>query len=227
MIDDNDDLSQQPDQSESEAETLDDLYGDFQAPQQTPPVQSTQQQQEPQPQQVVQPSITKTPDPVTEPEAFAQSQTFLSQELSALRSQFTEVTQQLSQERDNVASKTEERDFHNLADEIAKSSGLDTDIAEAGLLHKFVKDSTFKHIWNNRNTNPQAMKKVKTILTNEMKTKYAMKTDPQIAENQRALEEANKGASSSTKSDESIEDRVAKMDNREFANFEREMINKG
>lgn len=219
MIEDNDDQSQQPDQSDSPTETLEDLYGEFQVEQQIPPVQSTQQ-----PQGNNTPSYSTPPDPVTEPEAFKQYQAGQNNELSALKTQFAEVNASLKDAQDKLITDTEERDFRNVAEDIAKLADLDPEIVEDGLMGKFIRDKQFQQIWKNRDANPSAMKKVKTILANEMKSKYSMKTDHQVAENQRALEEANKNASNSKKTESSVEDNVSKMSNVEFDRFVRDTI---
>src|SRR5690606_4404019 len=92
----------------------------------------------------------------------------------------------------------------------------DGDLVEAGLLHKFVKDKGFQQMWQNRNSNPAAFKKAKAILANEMRNRFAMKVDPQLAENQRAAEEASRGVESKKGEEQSLEERLMKAPVGEF-----------
>lgn len=209
--------------------SLDDLYGEFQ-PQQTQPAQSTQQQQ-PSQQGTGQGSETQVsydvPDPVNDPEGFKQYQANVHKELAAVRSEAQSIQQQLQEKEQALSAQAEERDFQNVAEEIAKQAEVDTDLVEAGLLHRYIKDKNFQQIWQNRQANPQAFKKVKSVLSKEMRSKFAMKVDPQIAENQRAAEEADKGATAQRKEEESVEDQLMKADSRDFDRMLRKLRGDG
>lgn len=213
MTEENNETSIEP--TEPSTPALEDLYGEFQP--QTQPVQSEQPQ-------TIRDDVrySPVPDPVTDQDAFrgwAQDQY---KEIAALKSDFSSVKTELQQEREALAAEKEEREFRTVAEEIATSAEINADDAEAGLLHKFFKDTNFQQVWKNRAQNPQAFGKVKTVLSQEMRGRFASKVDPQIAENQRALDEAN-NTSGQKPEKESIEDRVAKMSPSEFRNWSANM----
>ena len=221
MNEENNDVTTEAAPQSEPAASLDDLYGEFQ-PQQTQPVQS-QQQTQPQPQSTVSYSA---PDPVSDPDGFKNWTQSNQREIADLKSSLTQYTNDLAAEKQALAEQQEERDFQSVASEIAKSANINADDAEAGLLHKFMKDKNFQQIWRNRGSNPAAFQKVKTVLSNEMKGRFSSRVDSQLAENQRALDEANKSTSTSKKDEPTLEDQVAGMSSAEFKRFSRGMRNR-
>ena len=217
---DNTETSQEQPQVES-TETLEDLYGEFKV-QETPPPQSTPQQVQVNPQDT--PSM---PDPVTDQDQFKDWASRQYREVAALRSEVSETKNLLNTEREKLVTEAEEKDFRSVAEEIAKSVSIDADDAEAGLLHKFFKDTAFQHVWQNRRSNPGAFKKVKSILSQEMKGRFSAKVDSQIAENQRAVEEATKGVSVRKTDELTTDDKIAKMSDSEFGEYWDKEIHSG
>ncbi len=204
--------SEQPEPSVSEeTPSLDDLYGEFQSQEMQPP-QSMQQPV----QSEVKTRTSPIPDPVTDSNGFQSYLRNIETELAAARSEVKTTQDKLTQRENELANQAEEREFRNIAEDIAKKAEVDADLVEAGLLHKFIKDQNFQNMWRNRKSNAQAFNKVKGVLTQEMRGKFNVKTDPQIAENQRAAEEANKGASGKPQDEESPEDKLMKASAAEF-----------
>jgi len=206
--------SEQPSEAPNGADlSLDDLYGEFQ-PQQTQPAQSNTQQQ--QAVEHSQPSYLNIPDPVADVDGFKGYIVGFEKKLAAAQSEVRKAQERLAQKERELAIQAEERDFRGVAEEIAQKAGVDGDLVEAGLLHKFVKDKGFQQMWQNRNSNPAAFKKAKAILANEMRNRFAMKVDPQLAENQRAAEEASRGVESKKGEEQSLEERLMKAPVGEF-----------
>jgi hypothetical protein len=54
----------------------------------------------------------------------------------------------------------------------------------------------FKSIWDNRAKNPKALNKALGAITNELKGKFSIKADPQLAENQRAIQQSQQSSNS-------------------------------
>lgn len=206
-------------QEPSESVSLDELYGQF--TQETRPSQSTQQRQsEEQPR-----TSYNIPDPVSDAEGFKGYMGNIQNELAAARSEARKASDELQAERQKVAVQTEEREFRNVAEEIAKKAEVDADLVEAGLLYKFVKDGNFQQMWQNRNSNPNAFTKVKSVLGQEMRDRFSTKVDPQIAENQRAAEEATKNAVDKRQEEKSADDKAMSMTGAEFDRWVRNQIN--
>lgn len=211
MTEENNDVqSTEPEQSEQSL-TLDDLYSEFK-PQETQTPQSAPQQ----PEVNSQNDFSNVPDPVTNTEGFTQYMGQHSQELAALRNDLMQTKSDLDAEKQELATKREEEAFNELSSEIAKQAGVETDDIAPHLLFKFVKDENFQQIWQNRSKNPGAFKKVQSILANEMKGKVKIKTDPQLQENDRAMNEAINSASNNTRQPSSLEDKLEKSSDREF-----------
>jgi len=84
-------------------------------------------------------------------------------------------------------------------------------------------DPAFKHIWDNRQRFPGALDNALKVVTNDLKAKYAVRQDPQIAENIRAAKNSmQSGATRSSNSGSEVP-----TDPREFAAYWRRLVNGG
>lgn len=210
MTDENNDAQSESPEQSAESQTLDDLYSEFQT-QETQTSQSAPQQQE----TTVQQSFNNVPDPVTNTEQFTEFMQQNQNEIAALKNNLTTTMNQLDAEKQQMATKREEEAFTNFSGEIAKEAGLDSSDVEPHLLYKFIKDDKFQHIWTNKDSNPKALAKVKSILAQEMKGKASKSVDPQVQSDQRAMDDAIKSASNGTMKT-SKDDDLSKMNSAQF-----------
>lgn len=167
-----------------------------QAPQ--APAQPQYQQPAPQPQKFdpFDPSFPAHMQNVAQAAAQAQSA------LSQLQGQHTALQRQLHSQR-------VEADLKQAVGVVAEKSGLDPDIAEVALEARARKDPKFLHIWNNRAQNPKAFQAALDAFSGEAKERFAVKQDPQLVENQRAVRASQQSMATTTKETEN--DRWANM----------------
>jgi hypothetical protein len=143
--------------------------------------QPTQQPQ----QQPQQPQI-KVPDPFDPNFGAYQAQiatglTVLNQALAQTKGELTQMQQKLAQERT-------EADIKQAVGTIVEKTGLKPTIAEVALQAKAREDPRFLKVWNNRRDNPEAFKRALEAVSDEFKAEYTVRQDPQLVENQRAIQ---------------------------------------
>lgn len=80
--------------------------------------------------------------------------------------------------------------------------GLDPMFIEGALHTAYNRDKNFQKIFDNRDQNPAAYQKALGVITGQIKAKSAMRHDPQLAENQRALEQLQKSSRSGAQTDD-------------------------
>jgi len=151
--------------------------------------QTTQKQQQ------QQPVIPKVPDPFDPNFGAYQQQlatglTALNQALADTQGRLTNMQQQLTYERT-------EADIKQAVGTIVEKSGLKPSIAEVALQAKARDDPRFRSIWNNRAKNPVALKAALNAVAEEFQAEFTVKQDPQLVENQRAIQ-ASRNAMATT-----------------------------
>lgn len=169
--------------------TLDDVINEFSF---DPPEQKPVQQQQTYQQQTVQ------IDPFNEQQVNQYFQQFANGQ-NALQSELQSVSQKLNQYEQRDAQRQVEADIQKAVETISKKvEGVDPLMIEL-YLEKVARENTgFRNIWENRNTKPQALNKALGALTTEIKDKFLVKADPQLAENQRAMSQFKPSAETSS-----------------------------
>src|SRR5882757_8413181 len=145
--------------------------------------------------QVQVPVAPKVPDPFDPNFGAYQQQlatglTALNQNLADTKGQLTNMQQQLTYERT-------EADIKQAVGTIVEKSGLKPSIAEVALQAKARDDPRFRAIWNNRAKNPVALKAALSAVADEFQAEFTVKQDPQLVENQRAIQ-ASRNAMATT-----------------------------
>ena len=186
---------------------LEKVYADYQI---EDTAQSFQPQSQPpaaQPVAPQQPSAPKVPDPFS-PE-FAAYQSQLAQGLTVLNQGVSELKQQQSALQRELHRERTEADIKRAVGSIAEKSGVDYEIAEVAFEAKARKDPKLLAIWNNRGKNPKALSAAIDALSGEFKDRFAVRQDPQLVENQRAVK-ASQQQMATTRT-ESPNDELANM----------------
>jgi len=145
--------------------------------------------------QVQAPVAPKVPDPFDPNFGAYQQQlatglTALNQNLADTQARLTNMQQQLTYERT-------EADIKQAVGTIVEKSGLKPSIAEVALQAKARDDPRFRAIWNNRAKNPVALKAALSAVADEFQAEFTVKQDPQLVENQRAVQ-ASRNAMATT-----------------------------
>lgn len=181
---------------------LEKVYTDFKIEADAAEFKPQPQQQQPQQQPQTQaPFAPKVPDPFDPNFGAYQQQlatglTALNQALSQTRGELTQMQQKLVHERT-------EADIKQAVGTIVEKSGLKPTIAEVALQAKAKDDPKFLSIWNNRAKNPAALKAALDAVATEFQAEYTVKQDPQLVENQRAIQASrNQMATTQKQSDQ-------------------------
>lgn len=184
-------------------DSIESIYNDakntFQT--QSPTTQTSQQQ------------FTPTPDPVSEPENF---QTVLDQNTAALSKQLSDVTNQLSEIKTTELVKEAKEAVSQAVESVNKVVEGDPDIVEGVLTARYNKDEKFKAIWDNRSNNPAALEKALNVIASEYKEKMSIKQDPQLTENQRAINESNKNLGGQASQSDDLSSKLLKANDLSF-----------
>ena len=183
-----------PTQTTEQTSPLETVYKQF-------PVEEAASQFQPARQETPAPVTPKAPDPFDPNfqnfiQSTAQSVSALNQTLHATRGELTAMQQQLTKERT-------EADISRAADTIAKEAGIKPKVAAVALELKAREDARFLAIWNNRQKNPQAFNAALKALATETSQEYAVRQDPQLTENQRAVRASQQTMATTTKPTES------------------------
>ena len=176
--------SQEQSTSQTEgAVSLEDVYKQFnvEAEAQNFRPQRTEQQQSQQ--STTQPNVI--PDPITNPDGH---RAWLAAQSDSVNKALTQVTGQLSQMQAERAQAKGEAAVHEAVQKFKSVMGEDVDdlTAEVALSVQARKDPKFLSVFNNRDKNPGAWNAAVSAFARDYKSKNQLRTDPQLAENQRA-----------------------------------------
>lgn len=117
-------------------------------------------------------------------------------------SQVNSALSELNAERERVAREREEQELNALVDKIHKGLAGDSPdsvpkkLVKYALADRYNSDESFKTIVDGRDKSPEALEKAVESLIPEFRKDFAVKADPQIAEDQRAMSEGTRGSSS-------------------------------
>lgn len=166
--------------------SIEERTAEFKAqPQQQFPVQS-----QPQPQQPFTPQI---PDPVSNPEEWGRYQyqqyNDFNNNLKSIAESVTEMRRQQAQERLNA-------DVNQAVDRVSSKLNMDKDFTEVLLEVEYRKNPAFRRIWDNRYSKPDALNEALDVISSKASTRYQVKSDPQLMENQRAARTSQKAMAS-------------------------------
>ncbi|MGI9317943.1 MAG: hypothetical protein ACR2QW_11465 [bacterium] len=150
--------------------------------------------------------------------------------------QFAAKINELSEKVETTSQKTAEladgRQQEMLSKEITEAVGKinenvggDADMAELFLEKQYRENPDLKKVWDNRYENPEALNKALDLLGSEWAAKNVNVIDPNVAENQRALKESQKGGA--TVQVDSLHQELDKMDSGEFLNYTQRLIQSG
>jgi len=184
-----------------ESPSIEDLANEFQ-PSPTPT------QQEP----TVDQNLAR-PDPTLDPDGYAnyvdQQNALLKQQLEQLSNSFNATTQQKAYEQAKA-------DLNKAVDIMgSKLEGVDRDLVEGVLHTKYNNDPSFQKIWDNRAQNPSAFERALGVIAEQYQGKFVAKQDPQLTENQRAVNDLMK-SSGNPSEPEPVSDKLAKADDNDF-----------
>jgi hypothetical protein len=164
--------------------SLEDISKEFSVEEQTRSF--TAQPQQPQPAYPQYTPPPQVPDPVINPDAFLQYAWQQNPAVPQLTNQLQQVSAKLQAFEQQQAQAKLEADVNRAVSKVNEKLKVDPLLAEAALEAEYRRNPTFKHIWDNRDRNPAAFDRALEVMGNQLSTRFAVRTDPQLLENQRA-----------------------------------------
>lgn len=128
------------------------------------------------------------PDPALDVEGFKKYIGNVVAGDSEIRQTLHSINERLTKAEQERVRNQEEADLKAAVSTVkSKLKDFDDDFLEVALSHRAYRDSKFKTLWENRQRNPEAWKAALDVVSNELAKKFSVRSDPQLAENQRAM----------------------------------------
>lgn len=177
---------------------------------------SVQPQYQPQyqSQPAYQPPQFQVPDPVTNPEGYNRFMAMQGQMVSGIDATLKTLHEKVSSWETRQLEQKVNQDVDRAVSKVNEKLKVEPMLAEIALEKMYRSDANFKRIWDNRDRNPQALEKALDVVSQKMQTMFNVRQDPQIAENLRAAQSAQRNMS--TTKTQSQNDEWANLSEAEF-----------
>ncbi len=161
------------------------------------------------------------PPPAEPPAPTATDETAIHQKLAALE-------RTISADRQERVQAQEEADFKSAVAKLGKNAGIEgkDTMLRGYLIAQATEDPRLRTLWERRNMNPKAWAKALEILADDVRDQFAV-PNPQLEENQRAMDESQRAQSTSAPPPQKPEDKVMGMSDPEFSNFWAKLTGRG
>jgi hypothetical protein len=200
----------------SPSQSLEDVFKSYQVEHQPPeqnqnvPVSQPQQQYQPRPE------APHIPDPALDPDGFRRYEASRHADSQVLRQAVLQIAGQLNQHQTAAVKQREEADIAKAVGVLTeKVPGVDPEVLEVYLGAQAKKDPRLLQVWNNRDKNPKAWNAALEAIGSQAASKFEIRTDPQLVENQRAIK-ASQQAMATAQPQPSREEQIGKMQGAEF-----------
>jgi hypothetical protein len=208
-----------PKETQQTSPTLDDVYKTYKVDEmaQEFSAKPKQERQEPEQRKEEQAEIN-VPDPVLDLTAYRNFVARDAKEKAGLKQALNELRSQLTNQQRAALQQAEEADIRKAVSKVNDHLGdskLPDDFVEVALGVEAKRDPRFFTLWNNRSKKPEAFDAAVKAFAGKLGKTYALRADPQIAENQRALREAT-STKATTAPEPTTEERLGKLQGAEF-----------
>jgi hypothetical protein len=154
----------------------------------------------PQPEPAQPAYVPPVPDPALDVDGFqkwaGQIQTSDAEMKQTLRS----VSEQLSQFTNAQQTREIEADIKSAISKLQEKVDVDPELLESVLDARARRDEKFRAVWENRKDKPDVLDAALNALGSEISKKFSVRTDPQLAENTRAMKASRDQMSTTRKS---------------------------
>jgi len=146
-----------------------------------------------------------SPDPISDPDAFNQYNRQQADSLNALNTTVENLASQVKGYEDQAAQQKADADVSSAVAKVNEKLGVDPDMAEVALRMEYDKNPAFKKIWDNRGQNKAAFDKALDVVADKYSSKFAIKQDSQLTENQLAAKKSLQTMAKTSQSDTNSE----------------------
>ncbi len=160
-----------------------------------------------------QPAAPPAAEPTAEPAPATDDVAAIQRDLASLRAE-REAEKRAAQQRE------EEADLNKAVAILGKEAELNgkDDILRGFLIAKATQDARLRALWDARNVKPKAWKQALAILADEVRDEFAV-PNPQLEENQRAMEESQRSQGTQPPRQPTPEDKALALNDRDFGAF--------
>ena len=147
---------------------------------------------------------------------------------AAILEEIRSLKAEMAAEKETRARNQENSDFKDAVATLAEVSGLKgkETLLKGLLLGKASEDERLRKLWENRAENPKTWESALGILAEEAKSAFVV-TDPQLEENQRAMDESQRSRSAVAPETPSKTDELMKMPDGQFQQVWQQILRGG
>ena len=147
---------------------------------------------------------------------------------SALREQLAAIQRRLDMKDSQDQQALDEADLNKAVATLGKEAGIDgkEGILRGYLIAKAQEDGRLRALWDARNRQPKAWNQALKILSDEVREEFDI-ANPQLEENQRAMDESQRAQSTTRPAPDSPEEKVMRMDDGDFGHFWARLAGRG
>jgi len=157
------------------------------------------------------------PTPAAEPKA---EQTPATNDVAAIHTEIADLRREREAEKAERIRIEEEADLTKAVATLGKEANIEgkEPLLKGFMIAKAAEDQRLRALWNSRKSNPKAWKTALKILADEVKEEFQV-ANPQIEENQRALDESQRAQTSVAPKQPGSAEKVMSMNDGEFSQF--------
>ena len=155
--------------------------------------------------------------PAAEPTA---EQTPATDEVAAIRQEIATLRAESQANKQAAMEREEEADLKRavaILEDVSEVKGKGA-VAKGFLIAKASEDSRLRALWQARKEKPKAWRQALEILADEFHQEFSV-ANPQLEENQRAMEESQRSQGTTPLKQPTPEDKALAMNDRDFGNF--------
>jgi len=131
-----------------------------------------------------------SPDPISDPDAFNQYNRQQADSLNNLNDTVQSLNTRIEGYESKLAQQKVDADIDSAVAKVNEKLNVDPKMAEVALRMEYDKDPHFKKIWDNREQNKSAFDKALSVIADSYSTKFAVRQDSQLTENQLAAKKS-------------------------------------
>lgn len=141
-------------------------------------------------------------------------------DVAAIRNDLAQLRAEREADKKAAQERADEADLNRAVATLGKEAELTgkDDLLRGFLISKATRDPRLRALWDARNVKPKAWRQALEILADEVRDEFVV-PNPQLEENQRAMEESQRAQSTQSPPAQKPEDKVMGMNESDFAGF--------
>ena len=141
-------------------------------------------------------------------------------DIAAIRQELAQLRRDREAEMQNRETAKVEADLKKAVESLGKEAGIEgkESLLRGFLIARAPEDQRLRALWEQRNEKPKAWRTALKILSEDVRQEFNV-ANPQLEENQRAMDESQRLHSTSAPDQPKPEERVMKMSESEFQQF--------